>query len=212
MDAPVLSCDISRHMTILCGTTKGWVSTASYQVQPNASTSPVTTKLLGIESPSASSIADSLSSISMSQTEQPPKTNENERSVECERHIVSSQGSDANNDSNTGAQPSNANLNEENITTLPTNNPQPPSYPIDAEVTIIFPNSKDPAPQNDELQLHKHISSDMNGTVTKDYALQLEQQLEQQADDKTSIVRTKAKENITHQTTDSPKSFTCIVL
>ena len=215
MDAPVLSCDISRHMTILCGTTKGWVSTAFYQVHPNASTSPVTTKLLGIESPSASSFADSLSSISTSQTEQPPNTNKDERSdanTECERQIVSSQGSDANNDNNTGAQPSNVNLNEENITTLPTNNPQRPSYPIDAEVTIIFPNSKDPAPQNDELQLHKHISSDMNGTVTKDYALQLEQQLERQADGKTSNVHTKAKENITQQTTDSPKSSTCIVL
>ena len=215
MDAPVLSCDISRHMKILCGTTKGWVSTAFYQVHQNASTSPVMSKLLGMESPSASSFADSLSSISTNQME-PTLTNADEgddANAEHERLMVSGQENDTDNDdtNDTAVQPSNAILNEENTMLLRSNNPQPPPYPIDAKVTIIFPNSKDPALQNDELKVHKHTSSDMNGTVTKEYALWLEQQPEG-ADDKTSNKNTKAKESVAPQATESPKSSTCTLL
>ena len=64
-DAPVIACDISRNMTILYGTEKGTVSTALYQTSPNA----VLKKLQGIQSPSASTIATSQSTITDSQTQ-----------------------------------------------------------------------------------------------------------------------------------------------
>ena len=62
-DAPVLACDISRNMTILYGTDKGWVSTSSYQANPTTPDPVILRRLQGIESPSqASSFTDSQSS------------------------------------------------------------------------------------------------------------------------------------------------------
>ena len=197
IDAPVISCDISRNMTILCGTRRGWVSTAFYQANPNTVTGSLMKKLQGIESPSSSSFTESLSSISASQIEQHPHTSAGSGDVIVDQEPLPSDQESNNKTENT------ENIPKEKTNT-PTNIYSPPPYPIDVKVKIIEPNTQGLVEHDlkDELQVSKYINGDVNGVVTAEYNLQLEQQLEEKAESETS----------NKGTSESPKSSACIVL
>ena len=197
IDAPMLSCDISRNMTILCGTRRGWVSTAFYQANTNTVTGSLMKKLQGIESPSSSSFTESLSSISASQIEQHPCTSTGSGDVIVNQEPLLS-------DQETNSKTENTEDIPKDKTSTPTNRYSPPPYPIDVKVKIIEPNAQSLVEHDlkDKLQVSKNINGDVNGVVTAEYNLQLEQQLEEKAESETS----------NKGTLESPKSSACIVL
>ena len=201
IDAPVLSCDISRNMTILCGTRRGWVSTAFYQANPNTVTSSLMKKLQGIESSSSSSFTESRSSISASQIEHPHTSTGSSDVIVDQEPLLSDQ--ESNSKTENSKTENTQNIPKEKPST-PTNRYSPPPYPIDVKVKIIEPNAQGLVEhdQKDELQVSKNINGDVNGVVTAEYNLQLEQQLEEEAESETS----------NKGTLESPKSSACIVL
>ena len=154
-------------------------------------------KLQGTDSPSTSSFTESLNSISASQIEH---TSTHSGDVVVDQEPLLSEQESNSEIENTENIPSNT----KETTSTPTDSYSPPSYPIDVTVKIIQPNAQglvehDP---KDEFQVSKYINGDVNGAVTAEHKLQLEQQREEKAESESS----------NKETTESPKSSACIVL